>query len=349
MLGSFGLLGWRLDKLRAQRHLDSMLSREAMFLFNNLLFVAIAVTVLWGTIYPMVAEATGGRRLSVGPAYFNAVVVPIALALLALTGIGPLIAWRRASKESLRRQFALPLFCGAATTLAMAAAGVRSVASLIAFSLCMFVAATIGAEFARGARAHRQVARASGVRIGPVRALGRAVSRNRRRYGGYVVHLGVVLIFLGIAGSAMKLDWSGTLRPGDSFSIGPYSITYERARAYPTEEKMVVMAEMRVTRDGRPVTTLRPQRNFHFAQQRPQSEVALRSTLSQDLYVVLTDMDQQTAAATVRAWVNPLVAWIWIGGGVMALGMIVILTGRPTTEPARVPSEAPARREEVRV
>jgi cytochrome c-type biogenesis protein CcmF len=226
---------------------------------------------------------------------------------------------------------------------------VRSAASLIAFSLCIFVTATLGAEFARGARAHRQVARASGVRIGPVRALGRAISRNRRRYGGYIVHLGVVLIFLGIAGSALKLDWSGTLRPGDTFSIGPYSITYERVRAFPTEEKMVVMTDMRVTRDGRPLTTLTPQRNFHFAQQQPQSEVALRSTLAQDLYLVVTDVDQQTTAATVRAWVNPLVAWIWIGGGVMALGMIVILTGRPATEPVRVRAPAPVRREEVGV
>jgi cytochrome c-type biogenesis protein CcmF len=349
LLGSFGLLGWRLDRLRAQRHLDSMLSREAMFLFNNLLFVSIAVTVLWGTIYPMIAEATSGRRLSVGPAYFNAVVVPIGLALLALTGIGPLIAWRRASKASLRRQFALPLFCGAATIAAMAGAGVRSVASLVGFSLCTFVAATLGAEFARGARAHRQVARSSGVRIGPLRALGRAVGRNRRRYGGYVVHLGVVLVFLGIAGSALKLTWSGTVRPGDTFSIGPYSVTYQRARAYPTEEKMVVMAIMGVSRDGKTIGTLTPQRNFHFAQQQPQSEVALRSTLAEDLYLVLTDVDQQTTAATLRAWVNPLVAWIWIGGGVMALGMLVILSGRPATEPARVRAPAPRQREEVGV
>jgi cytochrome c-type biogenesis protein CcmF len=275
--------------------------------------------------------------------------VPIGLALLALTGIGPLVAWRRASKGTLRRQFALPLVCGAATILAMAAAGVASVGSLLAFGLCTFVAATLGAEFARGARAHRQVARASGVRISRLHALGRAVARNRRRYGGYVVHLGVVLIFLGIAGSALKLTWSGIVRPGDSFSIGPYSVTYERARAFPTDEKMVVMAIMGISRGERSLGTLTPQRNFHFAQQQAQSEVALRSTLAEDLYLVLTDLDRQTGAATIRAWVNPLVAWIWVGGGVMALGMLVILSGRPPTEPAPADVPAAGRREEVRV
>jgi cytochrome c-type biogenesis protein CcmF len=349
LLGSFGLLGWRLDKLRSQRHLDSVLSREAMFLFNNLLFVSICFTVLWGTIYPMIVEATGGRRISVGPAYFNAVVVPVGLALLALTGIGPLIAWRRASRSNLVRQFGLPLVAGGATILAMAVAGVRSTGSLLAFGLCIFVAATIGGEFARGARAHRQVAAAAGERIGRLRALGRAVARNRRRYGGYVVHLGVVLVFLGIAGSALKLTWSGVVEPGDSFRIGPYSVAYDRARAFPTDEKMVVMAVMGVRRGDEALGTLTPQRNFHFAQRQSQSEVALRSTLADDLYLVLTDMDRSTMAATVRAWVNPLVAWIWVGGGVMALGMLVILSGRPPTEPTRAGAAAPARREEVTV
>jgi cytochrome c-type biogenesis protein CcmF len=349
LIGSFGLLGWRFDKLRSQRHLDSVLSREAMFLFNNLLFVSIAFTVLWGTIYPMIVEAVQGRRISVGPAYFNAVVVPIGLALLALTGIGPLIAWRRASKESLKRQFALPLVVGALGILAMALAGVRATATLLAFGLCMFVASTIGAEFARGARAHRQVAAASGVRIGRVRSLGRAIARNRRRYGGYIVHLGVVLIVLGIAGSALKIVWSGSVPRGGQFQIGPYLVSYDDAKAYPTDEKMVLMAVLGVSRDGRSLGTLRPQRNFHFAQRQSQSEVALRSTLADDLYIVLTDMDRQTQAATIRAWVNPLVAWIWVGGGVMVLGMLVILSGRPPTEPARHGAQAPTRREEVTV
>ena len=349
LIGSFGLLGWRFDKLRAQRHLDAVLSREAMFLFNNLLFVSICFTVLWGTIYPMIVEAVQGRRVSVGPAYFNAVVVPVGLALLALTGIGPLIAWRRASRRSLRRQFSFPLGMGALGILAMAIAGVRATSALVAFGLCVFVASTIGAEFARGARAHRQVAAAAGVRIGRVRSLGRAVARNRRRYGGYIVHLGVVLIVLGLAGGALKITWSGTVPPGGAFRIGPYLVRYDDAVARPTDEKMVMMAELGVSRDGRSLGTLRPQRNFHFAQRQSQSEVALRTTLANDLYIVLMDMDRTTQEATIRAWVNPLVAWIWIGGGVMVLGMVVILSGRPPTEPARPGTQPPAHRKKEEV
>jgi len=186
---------------------------------------------------------------------------------------------------------------------------------------------------ARGAAAHR------GARpFGLLKGLATVVGGNRRRYGGYIVHLGVVLICLGISGTAFRLTWSGVLAPGDTFSLGGYDIGYESARTFETDEKQVKMAVMSVRRDGKKVAELTPQRNLHFAQNQPQSEIGLRTTLSEDLYLVLTQMDAQNRV-TLRAWLNPLVAWIWIGGAFMALGMLVILSGRPP-EQRRVSSRA---------
>ncbi|MGI8426400.1 MAG: heme lyase CcmF/NrfE family subunit [Actinomycetota bacterium] len=331
LVAAFGLLGWRFEKLRSKRHLDSILSREAMFLFNNLFFVTIAFTVLWGTLYPVLVEAVSGKKISVGPPFFNTVVTPMGIALLALTGIGPLVAWRKATSLSLRRQFAGPITVGAAVIASLAARGVRSPGALFALGLSAFVATATLSEFARGARAHRGPGP-----FGWLRGLIRVVGRNRRRYGGYVVHLGVVLIFVGLSGTAFRQSWAGVMTPGQSFKIGSFSVKYESARSYRTPEKMVNMAVMKISDSSGPVATLKPQRNFHIAQRQPQSEIGLRSTLSQDLYLVLTEMDR-SKTVTMRAWINPLVAWIWIGGAVMAAGMIIILSGRPPESPVSQP------------
>jgi cytochrome c-type biogenesis protein CcmF len=334
---AFGLLGYRYEKLRSHRHLESMFSREAMFLFNNLLLVTIAFTVLWGTLYPVFVEALSGDKISVGPPFFNTVVGPMALALVGLAGIGPLVAWRRGSGRSLKRQILVPAISGAFTIVVLALLQVRSAGAMFGLGLTVFVATATLGEFARGAAAHR------GARpFGLLKGLATVVGGNRRRYGGYIVHLGVVLICLGISGTAFRLTWSGVLAPGDTFSLGGYDIGYESARTFDTDEKQVKMAVMSVRRDGKKVAELTPQRNLHFAQNQPQSEIGLRTTLSEDLYLVLTQMDAQNRV-TLRAWLNPLVAWIWIGGAFMALGMLVILSGRP---PEQRPVSSKAREAE---
>lgn len=343
LIGSFGLLGSRYDRLRSRRHLDSLLSREAAFLFNNLLFIAIAFTVLWGTIYPIVVEATSGTRISVGPPFFNAVILPVGLALFALTGIGPLIAWRRASWKILKRQFAIPATCGAAIILGLAAAGLRSAGSLTAIALSGFVSVVTVGEFVRGARAH-----STGGIGGWLHGLREVVGRNKRRYGGYIVHLGVVLIFIGLSGNAFKQSWSGTVAPGSSFRIGDYSVRYDSSRNFATDEKMVNMAVLKIAKGGRDIGTLRPQRNFHFAQRQAQSEIGIRSTLEEDLYIVMTRMDSERRA-TFRAWVNPLVAWVWLGGCVMAVGMVIIMSARPPRRPDPASVARPAERAAVPV
>ena len=345
LVGSFALLGWRAERLRSRRHLDSALSRESMFLFNNLLFTAIAFTVLWGTLYPVLVEAVRGQQISVGPPYFDAVVVPLGIALLALMGIGPLVAWRRSSPRSLQRTFAIPLGLGCAVILALFIGGVRSAGAAFAIGLGVFVTITIATEFAKGARAH---AKLEGLRL--PRALGRTLTRNRRRYGGYIVHMGVVLIFLGLAGASFVTQWSGNLSKGQSFTVGAYTLTYEQTRLSEKPGIMVAEVVMDVARGGHHIATLHPQDNFFTAQQQNQSNVALRSTPAEDLYVVLTSLDPTKDNAVVRAWVNPLVMWIWIGGAVMALGMVIILTGKPPAGPPEpLPSGATPRRRRVAV
>lgn len=326
LVAAFGLLGFRYEKLRSQRHLDSMFSREAMFLFNNLLLVTIAFTVLWGTLYPIFVEAFSGDKISVGPPFFNTVVGPMAFALLALTGIGPLVAWRRASWRHLRRQLLLPMVAGFATVAALAVNGSRSAGAMFGLGLTAFVAMATLAEFGRGARAHRRTGP-----LGLASGLVSVVSNNRRRYGGYIVHLGVALICLGVCGQAFQKEWSGTMQIGENFELGDYTVAYESAESYTSAEKRVNLATMAIIENDRHVDTLTPQRNFHLAQNQAQSEIGLRSSLSDDLYLVITQMDAESRI-TLRAWLNPLVAWIWIGGGFMALGMLVILSGKPPSQ-----------------
>ncbi|HEY7874064.1 MAG TPA: heme lyase CcmF/NrfE family subunit [Actinomycetota bacterium] len=339
LIGGLATIAWRMDTLKSENRFDSLLSRESAFLLNNVLFVAAAFTVLWGTIYPIIAEMATGVRLSVGPPFFNSVFIPIAIAITLMTGIGPLISWRRMSKGALWRVTRVPLAAGAATVAGLGLFGVRSVGALLAFSLCAFTTVAIGAEFARGSRLYR-----TRERLGLGRALARTIARNRRRYGGYVVHLGVVLIVIGVAGGAFRTERQEVLDPGQAMNVGAYTLAYEGRTSQATDEKQVNVATIEVTRGGDHVTTLRPQRNFHFAQEQGQSEVAIRTTPLEDLYVVVTSFDADGAAA-VRAFVNPLVWWIWLGAAVMLAGITVVLSGAApvaVAAPARPTAREPA-------
>ena len=326
LLGGLAVVATRADALRSENRFDSFFSRESAFLLNNVLFVAAAFTVLWGTVYPIVAEAFGGVRLSVGPPFFNSVFVPVGLALLGLTGIGPLVSWRRMSKGAFARVLKVPLALGGVAVAVLAIGGVRSPGALLAFGLCAFTAAAVSSEFVRGSRLYRS----RGARWGP--ALYRTLSRNRRRYGGYVVHLGVVLIVLGFAGSAFRTESNAVLSVGDEMRAGPYTLRYDALDTGETPEKALAAVDVDVFRGERQVATLRPQRNFHFAQRQPQSEVAIRTNPIEDLYVVVTSIDPDGAAA-LRAFVNPLTWWIWAGAFVMLIGMGVLLSEAPARAP----------------
>src|SRR5437667_158454 len=259
-VASFTVFVTRLPLLQAEATLESMVSREASFLFNNLLLIGIAFSVLWGTLFPILSEAIKGTKITVGPPFFNQVNVPLGLALLAMTGIGPLIAWRRASIPNLRRQFAVPLTsCGFALLLLLLA-GMRDIGALIAFSIGGFVLATVIQEFARGARArHRQYGEPV------ILALVQLLSRNRRRYGGYIVHVAIVLLFVAFAGMAFKTETQATLRPGETATLqGPdgytYSFTHLGISQYNSLNREITAALVDVRRNGKVTGRLRTEK-----------------------------------------------------------------------------------------
>jgi cytochrome c-type biogenesis protein CcmF len=329
-VASFTLYARRLPLLEADARLESMVSREASFLFNNLLFIGIAFSVLWGTLFPILSELVQGTKVTVGPPFFNQVNIPLGLALLLLTGIGPLIAWRRASPGNLQRQFAVPAAAGALTLLALLVAGMRDVWALMAIAIGGFVAATVVQEFARGARArHRQYGEPIAL------AVGRLIARNRRRYGGYVVHIGMVVLFVAFTGMAFKTETEATLRPGESVSLrSPYGYTYTFTHLgvsqYESLNRLVTAATVEVFRNGKKIGLLSTEKRQHVDAAgrptfEPSTEVGIRSDMREDLYTVLAGVVNGTEQAVYRFTINPLVWWVWYGGMIIALGGVIVM------------------------
>src|SRR6266576_3745641 len=327
---SFTLLYTRWPLLEADVQLESMLSREAGFLFNNLIFLVIAFAVLWGTLFPILSEAVTGTKVTVSPPFFNHVNIPLGLALLALTGIGPLIAWRRASASHLQRQFAAPVTTGLIVFLVLLVAGMRDLGPLMASGLGAFVLGTVVQEFARGTSArHRQYGEPYWL------ALGRLVGRNRRRYGGYVVHVGMVLLFVAFSGMAFKTETEATLRPGQSATLrSPYGYTYTFTHLgisqYDALNRQVTAATIEVQRDGKRIGILRTEKRQHvdaFGRPtfQPSTEVGIMSGVREDLYVVLAGIVNGTEQAVFRFTINPLVWWGWYGGMVVAFGGLLVM------------------------
>jgi cytochrome c-type biogenesis protein CcmF len=319
---SIALVVWRLPDLRSEARLESFFSREAAFLFNNLVLLGICFAIFWGTIFPVITEWVRGVKITVGPPFFNKVNAPLGLALLFLTGVGPIIAWRRATPRNLARSFAGPLGFGFLSGLVLAILGVRQVAALTSFSLCAFVVGTVVQEFWRGTRARqRLVGESAGT------ALLRLVNKNRRRYGGYVIHVGVVLIFVGITGSSLfKQEIQTTVSKGQSFQLGNYDLRYEDLRITDTPHLETTHAVVAVSRAGKPLGVLEPEKRFYKRPGQPTTEVAIRKSLREDLYLVLGALDADTGLVTFQGFVNPLVAWLWIGGAVMIFGTGIVLT-----------------------
>ncbi|MFQ5742924.1 MAG: heme lyase CcmF/NrfE family subunit [Acidobacteriota bacterium] len=331
---SLGLVALRLPELRSRHRLESVLSRESSFLFNNLVLVAACFAVLWGTMFPVITEFLRGVRITVGPPFFNRVNVPILLLLLLLTGIGPLIAWRRASWPSLRRAFALPAGFAALTAAALLLVGVTDLAALMAFGLSAFVTGTISQEFWRGTRA-----RSASTHERWYRALAGLTWRNKRRYGGYVIHMGIVCMAIGIAGSSVfQQEVTATVTPGQTFDIGGYRMQYTNLQSFVSSGVEVVSAPLIAFRHGVAQFRMSPQRHFHPPpnNDNPTTEVAIWSNLRHDLYVVLTAWGAEDNSATFKAFLNPLVKWIWIGGMVLLLGTVICMIPDPRPDNAVV-------------
>jgi cytochrome c-type biogenesis protein CcmF len=331
-----GLVIKRLPQLQSDHRLESTLSRESSFLFNNLFLVGMMFAVLWGTMFPVLSEAIRGVKISVGAPFFNQVNVPLGLALLFLAGVCPLIAWRKASMRNLIRNFSYPLIWSFVVTAGLYVSGVRHVVALISLSICGFVLGTIVFEFYRGTRA-RQSSRGGSA----WQALMSLVQRNRRRYGGYIVHLGVVLAFVGITGSsAYQIEKDVVLHPGERAKVGQFTLQYDRLDplVMPTYEGFI--ATVRVFRGDDLLSTLKPEKRLYFVQNQPTTEVALRTSLWEDLYVILAGFES-SRIATFKVFVNPLVAWLWMGGLVMVIGTIIaIWPARRLPQPARRQADA---------
>ena len=327
---SFTLLYTRWPELEAEVQLESMVSREAAFLFNNLLLVGIAFSVLWGTLFPILSEAVRGTKITVGPPFFNRVNVPLGLLLLGLTGIGPLIAWRKASPANLRRQFVAPSAAAGVALIGMLAAGVRDFYVTMAITLAAFVAGTVVQEFYRGVRARRRMHHESV----PV-AFFRLIERNRRRYGGYIVHVGVLIYFVAFAGMAFKVQREATLKPGESIELtSPFGHTYRFTHVgisqYEALNRLVSAATVQVAIDGRPAGLLTSEKRQHVDSFKrptfePSTEVGIRSGLREDLYLVFAGAVNGTEEAVYRFNINPLVWWVWFGGFVLAFGGLVTM------------------------
>ncbi len=318
---SLTLVVIRRPLLRSTNEIDSFLSREAAFLFNNLLLVGIAFATFWGTVFPVISEAVRGIKITVGPPFFNKVNAPLGIALLFMTGVGPVIAWRRASARNLRRAFIVPLAVGFGTGLVLFAAGVRHYWALVCFSLAGFVLTTIFLEFYRGTRARQAL-----MGEPPATALAHLVNKNRRRYGGYVIHVGVVMAFVGIAASAaFRIEEQHSMHAGDSIEVGGYTLTYQGMRSTDTPHTSSMLAEITVARGGHVITTMYPEKRFYKRQQQPTTEVALRTTLREDLYLVLGSYDDKSGLMTLQVFINPLVVWLWLGGITMVLGTMIVM------------------------
>lgn len=330
MIGSTLFCIWlvvtRLKDLRSEARIDSVLSRESGFLFNNLLLLAACLTVLFGTLFPIFSEMFTGRNVSVGQAYFNAVEIPLGMLLLALTGIGPLLAYRKTSKSSLRKNFTMPvalsvvsapLFVVASQHFLGKAPGVWALISLV---LCTFVTLTIVQEFHKGAMAR---VRHHGENY--LLANLNLTRRNNRRYGGYVVHFGMVLIFLGITGQAFTKEVRGVLGPGEELKVGAYTLRMQDMTERENANYWSGQIDLAVYRNERPMFLLTPEKRYYFASEQPSSEVAIARQLREDLYVVHAGYNEQQTKAVIQAYVNPLVAWVWIGGLVMMFGTFICL------------------------
>jgi len=320
---SLTLLFRRLPQLRSPTRLESPISREAAFLYNNLLLLALCLTILWGVVYPLLSEAVRGETAVLGRSYYDFFLRIFGLPLLLLMGIGPLIAWRKASLRSLVTTFRWP------TTVALVTGGVlvvlgagSSVPGLVAYTFSAFVAATIVMEFARGTRARKALGAASWP--GAFHSL---ISRNRRRYGGYVVHAAIVLLAIGIAGSsAFDTVAEARLKPGQSMEVGRYTLAYRSLEERQVSNATEIRATLAVTRGGRDLGTLEAGKNAYTIEQQVSNEVGIRSDrlTGEDLFVIADQIDLD-GSVYFRVFVKPLVNLIWMAGLVFVLGSVIAL------------------------
>ncbi len=328
--GALYLLFDRLPYLKSENQMESIVSRESSFMFNNLVLLAACFAVFWGTMLPVLSEAVRGVKISVGPPFFNRVNVPIAVFLMFLTGVGPLLAWRKASTNSLKRNFMWPACIALASGVVLYFMGVDHFYAWMAVVMSIFVGITILREFYKGARA-----RSSGTGENFVEAVVNLTLRNTRRYGGYIVHFGFVLLFIGWSGQAFTTDLQSEVGIGDSIELRQYVLRVENLGIEDTPNYQTSKASIGLYDNGKKVAVMHPERRFYKASQQPTTEVAIWSTLKEDLYVVFAGPSADGAKAIVQVYLNPLVMWVWIGGIVLGLGTLIAMLPNKKSVPRK--------------
>ena len=333
MLISFAIFFWRYNSLKSAQTLESALSREGAFLVNNLLFLGVAFVTLWGVVYPLISELFQGETITVGQPFYNQVNGPIFLALIFLMGVAPFLPWRRASWRTVRQALLAPVAVAVLVVVLLLALGVRNPFAVTAFGLCSFVTAGIVREWARGA-----ISRHGRGESYPI-AFARLIAGNRPRYGGYVVHLAVVLLALGVAGSSFYgIQRDVALSPGEATEVGEYSIKYIGSSAVDRVDRVEARTEVHVFRGDNFLGAYYPKRDFYPSFNMASTQAAIRSTPVEDLYIIPGEL-LDDGRALFRIFVNPLVMWMWVAGPLLILGVLVALW--PQREPATLYARAP--------
>lgn len=307
------------EKLRAPGRFDAALSRETVFLLNNLLLTVFMLTVLTGTLFPLAAEAARGVKVSVGEPFFNRMTLPVIVALLFLMGVGPALPWKRGSWPELRTKLIPGAIVGTILAIVVFVIGTRNPYAILAFAFAGFSAAANVGEFVIGARA-RHAAHGEGFAT----ALVRLIAGNRRRYGGYVAHLGVFTLAIGVAASStFRTEREATLKPGESMTLGSVTARLKEVWARDEPQRAVIGATMEIMKNDRVVATVTPRMNFYPTSESPIPTPDVRSTPFGDTYMNLMSFNKDGSSATVKIINEPLVPWIWLGGGIICLGVLV--------------------------
>jgi len=321
LAGSLYLMIDRLQFLKSEQPLDSVLSRESAFLFNNLLLLVACFAVFWGTMFPVLSEWVQGSKITVGPPFFNNVNIPIGLFLLFLTGVGPLFAWRKTSLASLKKAFLWPTILSAIVCVALLAARLDNFYVIVCLTLCMFVTVTIVEEFYKASRIRMKNAGENFLM-----AVTNLTLKNKRRYGGYIVHFAIVLIFIGLTGNAFNKESSAFLVPGEQMQIGRYTLKMVDYQEGDTPNYQYGMPVIQAYKDGRLIRTMKPEKRvYKTGEGQSTTVVSLHSTPIEDLYLVFAGPSNDGQRFEIKAHVNPLVFWVWLGAAVMFFGTIITL------------------------
>ncbi|MFZ5827820.1 MAG: heme lyase CcmF/NrfE family subunit [Bacillota bacterium] len=315
LLISVTITTWRSHLLREENQFEGIVSKESSFLLNNLILVGMTFTVFWGTFFPLISEAVRGVKVTVGPPFYNQVMIPIGLALVLLMGVCPLLPWKKAATKQLIQNLVPPTGAALVGAVLLFAFGMRNLFAIVGFAVCILVVAAIVLDYARGIRARRKMTGEN-----PLTAFWNLSNKNRRRYGGYVIHLAVIIMMVGIIGSSVyKQEKIFTVELGQTMSIGPYSVTYTGLRGRSQGPVDEVYTDLQVSVDGKPLGLLRAQKEFHPNSKEATTRVGILGGFKEDLYVILNGWESDQTA-NFKLLINPLMTYIWLGWYLMTIG-----------------------------